>query len=127
MHLQQVAEALGLLKNPEEPSVVQADPRHLPEVAVFPVQIAMGAAVRSDAAAEVTPEASPVAIHPEVFPVVVPLEVLRAAAFQAAVVGEAATGAAEAVDNIGSVKRKRGSLGPLFLFLGGWKTRKCSK
>ena len=38
---------------------------HLPAAAVLLAQTAMGAAVRSDAAAGVAPEASPAAIHPE--------------------------------------------------------------
>lgn len=61
----------------------------------------MGATVHSDVAvAGAAREASPVAIRPEASPVVVPLEVLQAAAFQAAVVGEAAAEAAKAVNQL---------------------------
>ena len=78
---------------------------HLPGAVALLAQTATGAAVRSDAAvAGVVLEVSPAAIRPEASPVVVPLEVLQTAAFQAAVVGEAATGVAEVVDKSWLIK-----------------------
>jgi hypothetical protein len=77
---------------------------HLPGAVALLAQTAMGAAVRSDAAAEgVALEASPAAIRPEVFPAVTPLEasqvVIPLEAFPVAVSRVAmVVGVAEAVD-----------------------------
>jgi hypothetical protein len=61
----------------------------------LPAQTAMGAAVRSNAAAEgAALEASPAAIRPEVFQAVTPLEAFPVAVSRAAMV----VGVAEAVD-----------------------------
>jgi hypothetical protein len=79
----------------------------------------MEATVHSEAAVVGAREASPAAIRPEgSLPGAVPLEVLQAAASQAAVVVEAAKGVAEAVDKLWLIKStKRGSPGPLFFIL----------
>ncbi len=118
VHLQQAAEISDLLKIQEEPPVAQIDPSalHLPPVAALLAQTAMGAVVRSDAAAAaVAPEATllgafrvvihlralPVAIHPEASPAVIPPEAFQVAVSQVVTVAEAAmAGVAEVVENL---------------------------
>jgi hypothetical protein len=120
-HLLQAAGALDLLKVPEEPSAVavRADHSadHLPEVAAFLAKTAMGAAVHSDAAVVgLARGASPVVVSP----VAVRLEACPVVALAAAVAGfqvAVVVGAAEAANGIETVKLRRGSLDPLFLFL----------
>ena len=83
-------------KAPEDPLALRAGrSAPLPAAVALLAQIAMGAAVRSEAAvAGVAREASPAAIRPEVSPVVIPLEVLQGAAM----------GVAEAVDRAWLIK-----------------------
>ena len=107
-HPLRAAVALDLLKVPEDLlALLVGRSVRLPGAVALLAQTAMGAAVHSDAAA--------VGVALEVPPVVVPSEVLQAAAFQAAVVGVVATGVAEAVDHIGTAKLRRGPFGPLLL------------
>lgn len=108
VHLQQGAEILDFLEIQEEPSAVRIGPSapHLPEVAAFPAETVMGAVVRSDAAVVgVAQEASPVAV------------LAGEGAFPVAVSQVVMVGVAEDVNSTGFVKSKRGSIGPLFLFL----------
>ena len=89
-------QASDLLKVQEDPLALQVGRSVLLLWAVaLLAQTAMGAAVRSDAAAEgAALEASPAAIRPEVFPAVAPLEVSPVAVSRVAMV----VGVAEAAD-----------------------------
>ena len=99
-HLQQAAVALDLLKVEDLSALQVGRSADLPGAVALLAQTAMGAAVRSDAAAEgVALEASLAAIRPEVFPAVAPLGASPVAVSQVATVGEAVmVEGAEAVD-----------------------------